>query len=283
MTAATPSSRFRIVAPLASAVLGTALLAPSSAFAAAVITAGSKTANSGSVSDSSSSTGPNEDVLSFSSATFGVLHAYSSSVSRPGGFTPSTSITASFRDDWTFLAPVDRPELNGTIGTVTVRFTIDGTLQSLPNGKPSYANSNFAEARYMFGAHNPTNYTKAEKHYGDGRVSGSIFLGLEQTQQLSFTFGQTLTDVKLGIMSYASSSGGTGTSSSTADLSHTATWGGFAEVRDNNGNVVANYSFSSASGTNYVQAIPEPDTTTLLVLSGLAFNAIRVRRRNREG
>ena len=94
---------------------------------------------------------------------------------------------------------------------------------------------------------------------------------------------ETIEDVKFQITTIAASAGSYGySSSSTADLSHTAEWGGFVEVRDSSNNLVSSYSFSSASGADFtkpIQAVPEPGTCALLVLSGVAFNLIRSRRR----
>jgi hypothetical protein len=264
---------------LALVAAGAALLAQQSAFADSLLKAGTNTAESGSVSYYADDSNPNETITRTAFASFGILRASSTSISNPNAFTPASITSASFLDDWT----IDASGLSGTAGTVTVSFTIDGSLISVPYGTPTYgyqANATYAEARYIFGANNPTSNTKAQKHYGNGSISGQTFLGIEQTQVLNFTFGQAIEDVKFEIMTIASSAGGYGYSSeSTADLSHTAVWGGFVEVRDSNGNLVGDYSFSSASGTDFTQPIPEPGACTLLVLSGMAFNFLRPRRR----
>lgn len=279
MTTSLLNHRPCAVFSLALFLVGTALVAQSSAWGVPLLVSGSKTATSGSVSDEYSDSNYAESIGSAATATFGVLHASSFSISTVDAFAPASLINASFRDDWL----IDAAGLTNTAGKVIVKFTIDGSLTSTSSGTPTYnyqANSTYAQASYIFGAYNPTSLTKSERHYGDGRITGQTFLGVEQTFELDFTFGQTLPDVKLQITTTASSAGGYGySSSSAADLSHTAVWGGFVEVRDSGGNVVSNYSFSSASGTNFVQAIPEPGTCALLVLSGMAFNFLRPRRR----
>ena len=52
------------------------------------------------------------------------------------------------------------------------------------------------------------------------------------------------------------------------DLSHTLTWLGISEVRDLNGNVVTDYSLTSASGTDWIQPVPEPGAFAALVALG---------------
>jgi hypothetical protein len=281
MKSSVPVSRSHATCALTLAVLGAALASHPSAFGTPQLAAGPNTSTADTVAFSDTVSDPYEYLHAESSATFGVLRAYSTASTNPEAFAPGFGSSASFRDDWTF----DAEGLAGTAGTAVVRFTIDGTLTAIPQGTPTYtwqANSTYANANYTFGANNPTSVTKSQRLYGDGRTSGTMFLGIEQTHVLNFTFGQTLEDVKLQITTYTLAAGSYGYSSTTtADLSHTANWGGIVEVRDSNGDLVTNYSFTSASGTDFTQPIPEPGTCVLLILGGLVFNAARARRRSR--
>lgn len=219
------------------------------------------------------------DASAFSS--FGVLRASSTIGVPPLGssfYSANSFSSASFRDD--FL--IDAPGLTGTPGSVTVRFTIDGSLSVGTSGTPSYGvpgNVTFARAGYTFGVNPNSGDMYSQRENWDGTPSGTQFLGVEQVHTLYFTYGTVIQDVTLRITTTTSAAGEYYSyySSSTADLSHTAIWGGFGEVRDAGGNVVTNYSFSSASGTDYTQAVPEPGTS-LLVGVGLAFALFRRRR-----
>lgn len=243
-----------------------------------------QTAASGSVSDSDSGPGDFGEPRygdNTATATFGMLHASSmmgttarSSSSTYAAFGTST---ASFTDDFLFFSP----ELNGTAGTVKVQFTIDGTLSITTTGTPNHSsasNSTYAQASYAFGVGIDASTTTATQRLRyDGTTSGTAFLGVTQEFILPFTFGDWTNDVTLRITTAAAaaSQGSFYTSETTADLSHTATWGGFVEVRDANGNLVTNYSFSSASGVNYAQAVPEPGSASLLLLAAVSLLARR--------
>jgi hypothetical protein len=215
------------------------------------------------------------------SSSFGVLRASSSIGVPPRGSSFYNAVSfseASFRDD--FL--IDAPGLTGTQGSVTVRFTIDGSLSANAVGTPSYSapgNATYARAGYTFGVNPNSGDSYTQRKHWDGSTSGTQFLGVEQVHTLYFTYGTTLENVTLRITTTNSAAGeGYSYYSATAsDLSHTAIWGGFGEVRDAGGNIVENYSFSSASGTDYTQAVPEP-ATSLLAGLGLAFTLLRRRR-----
>jgi len=219
-------------------------------------------------------------------SSFGVLRAYGTTSLASGGSFSSrfTTSTSAFQDDWL----IDAPGLTGTAGKVRVRFTVDGDLYAVGIGTPTssasaFLNNTWAQAEYGFGIGLDFNTTtKSQRVYGDGRVTGTPFLGIEQEFVLDFTYGTWLTDVtlRIGALSAVTAQFTNYTSETTADLENTAVWGGFADVRDSNGDLVTNYTFSSASGTNYVVAAPEPGRTLLLfAASSYALCAIRVRRR----
>jgi len=248
-----------------------------------------QTATSGSVMDVDSGNGEfgeprSGDNMAFGS--FGVLRASSSvSVLPRSSSSPYAAFgtsTASFQDD--FL--IDAPGLTGTAGTVTVRFTIDGSLSLEKYGSAAYSasqSSTYAQATYAIGVGiGATDVTASQRLRYDGSTSGTPFLGVEQQYVLNFIFGTTVNDFTLRITTSAAAAGEGSTylSTATADLSHTAVWGGFVEVRDSNNNVVNGYSFSSSSGADFTQPIPEPTSATLVALAGTALLGRRRLRKN---
>lgn len=248
-----------------------------------------QTAPSGNVMDVDSGVGEfgeprSGDNVAFGS--FGVLRASSSiSVLPRGGSSPYSAFgtsTASFQDD--FL--IDAPGLTGTAGTVEVRFTIDGSLSLDKYGAPAYfasQSSTYAQATYAIGVGiGAGDVIATQRLRYDGSTSGTSFLGVEQAYVLNFTFGTVVNDFTFRITTAVSAAGEGSTylSTATADLSHTAVWGGFGEVRDSNNNVVNGYSFSSSSGTDFTQPIPEPTAAALVALAGAALIGRRRLRRS---
>lgn len=245
-----------------------------------------QTAPSGSVIDTDSGDGEfgeprSGDTMAF--ASFGVLRASSAiSVLPRSGSSPYAAFgtsTASFQDD--FL--IDAPGLTGTAGTVTLRFTIDGSLALEKHGSPVYSasqSSTYAQATYAVGVGiGATDVTASQRLRYDGSTSGTPFLGVEQEYVLHFTFGTVVNDFTLRITTAAAAAGEGSTylSTATADLSHTAVWGGFGQVLDANNNVVSGYSFTSGSGADFTQPIPEPTAAALVALTGAVLLARRRR------
>ena len=228
------------------------------------------------------------------SASAGQLRAYSEARSAPGSgfFGIYAANTAYFRDDFLF----ESTGRAGTTGTVQIKFTVDGSLAVQRNSTQGYVagidSTVRATADYTFKAGtNGPSFSKNESlrtavyaaSQGVSAHTGSLFLGIEQTYTVPFTFGATLEGVELRINTHAQSIGRPGFSSSAlADLSHTANWGGFGEVRDAGGNLVNDYTFTSASGFNYTQsitAVPEPSS---LLLGMIGCSALAWRRRARR-
>jgi hypothetical protein len=58
------------------------------------------------------------------------------------------------------------------------------------------------------------------------------------------------------------------------DAAHTVSWNGIANVKDSSGN---SHEISSASGTNYINAIPEPGAKGLLAVHSLTVLLFRRR------
>jgi hypothetical protein len=106
---------------------------------------------------------------------------------------------------------------------------------------------------------------------------------------VSFVFGQAF-DVSAELSVFASSfSEGTlpgiiDTTAGVSDFWNTARWSGISDVRDANGSLLASWSVSSASGTDYAGAflVPESSAALLLLTSGAAFLSRRAPRRRRS-
>lgn len=237
-----------------------------------------QTGTSGAVSDSAGGQVKTDFAAARTSATFGLLKAYSyaSSGTDRAYFGVIANNAASFKDDWLFNAS----GLTGTRGYVDVKFTIDGTLeasrQSPQTYKSGYEGTVRASASYTFSAGNGNGgLSKTESlrtaeyaAFNGFPARTGAFLGIEQTFTVPFVYGTTLENISLELRSNAQSIGDFDfTSMSKADLEHTAKWGGFSAVRDANGNIVSEYSFSSGSGFNYAQgisAVPEPGSWALM-------------------
>lgn len=217
--------------------------------------------------------------LGRASATFGQLKFYAeASAGVNNGAAVYCVNTAYFQDDFLFNAT----GLAGTSGTVEMKFTVDGTLfatrsANTPGYLYGYDAGVIARAKVELGTSGDPNewFEKNQNVNGLGEInqtSGTIFLGIEQTVLVPFTFGTTLENVRLTITGGGNAIGGypfNFSSSIFADLEHTANWGGFGAVRDANGNLVTDYSFSSGSGFDYTQpvtSVPEPGSAALSVL-----------------
>jgi len=245
-------------------------------------------ASFGSVSDAEDGTFVSGMSNGFASASFGVLRAFGQAATAARtdsfGYSVFSSNTATWRDDFLFSSAA----LNGTAGSVQVRFTIDGNLAMTPSGVPD--GSDF----YNFTTYSQIGFTfltadgqgignKWERLYANGTSASNqgLFLGIEQVATLNFIYGTPLTDVRLDLQAVVNATGSNKgwTSSGVANAANTATWGGFGTVLDAGGNPVTNYTFSSGSGTNFAQAIPEPGTVTLVAAAGLLAALARRRRR----
>ncbi len=256
-----------------------------------------QTGTSGTVSDFAGGSVQTDFIEASTSARFGELKAYGLATA---GLNPAFQgifafNTAFFRDDFLFNAS----GLAGTSGTVEIKFTVDGTLLASRTAPSSYVagydDNVSASASYTFSAGNNNTFSKTESlrtaewaaANGFNAWSGTQFLGIEQTYVVPFTFGTLLEGVGLRIdtQTQAVGSGQNGFSSiAKSDLGHTAKWGGFGAVRDSNGNIISNYTFSSGSGFNYalgITAVPEPSSGALLATC-LAVGIFRRSRRNSQ-
>jgi hypothetical protein len=115
-------------------------------------------------------------------------------------------------------------------------------------------------------------------------ISGStVYFALSVTAGASFQLG-IWASIRAGQYSAGSASPDLPQDTASANLANTILWGGPGYVIDSNGQVVTDFSISSASGSNYnvaaadSAAVPEPSTVMLFAL-GLGGLTIAARRR----
>ncbi len=262
---------------------------------------GSQTGTTGTVSDTGGGIFDTDITKSRSSATHAQLKAYASAEDGIGGTTGGTFAfsRAYWRDNFLF----NKDGLDGTFGIAEMKFKIDGTLSAsrtaLTNAyQPGSDDGVQAFAQYTFsfgvspginqGSTGLTERMRTEQYaaaLGTNPHEGTPFLGIEQTFLVPFKYGTVLEGVGLELFIGAQGIGYDGgvqfSSNAKADLEHTANWLGFGAVRDANGNIVTDYTFSSGSGYNYalgITAIPEPSSCLLLLVA----SATSLLRRNRR-
>lgn len=233
-----------------------------------------------------------------SSASFGQLRTYGRFSAQDGGLSGGWAFaTAGWRDDFF----IDKPGHTGTTGTVEMRFTIDGRLDASRASSLGYTpgvdDNILAAVDYFFtpgvgreriqmtqGLITSTNAAAN----AISQNQGTSFLGIEQIYLVPVTFGTTLQGVTLEVRSRANATRTWDlTAIAESDIEHTANWGGFGAVRDANGNILTDYTFSSGSGFNYavgISAVPEPSSCVLFgACAGLgALQRFRMARRKKQ-
>ena len=120
-----------------------------------------------------------------------------------------------------------------------------------------------------------------------GSSTGGVFTGdalpVDLKPEFDIVYGDTYTltvSLSVSTTSRMDSSGNAGWwSSASSDLSHTVQWGG-ATAKDSNGNVVNNFALNGSGGTNWANAAPVPEPSSMVAL-GLGGLALLRRRRNR--
>jgi hypothetical protein len=183
---------------------------------------------------------------------------------------------AFFSDDFR----IEAPGRSGTTGSLTVKFTIDGALSSTASGAERVGEVSFARATYQFSVDGTLLRNENQRLFSDGTTQAtSMFLNQEQQVTFNFTFG-TPFEVKL-LLQGSGQAYNRFSATAVADLENTAEWGGFGEVRDAAGNLVTDYAFSSGSGVDFTQPIPEPGTGACLLMAvAVASNSRWTRHRS---
>jgi hypothetical protein len=225
-----------------------------------------KSAQSGTVSAESTQTQNGYGTRSArSSATFGVLRVFAEGHSVANGST-SGLMSSGAQASWQDSITVDAPGLSGQAGTLTVQFTIDGSLTA----SGQFANESlrpYAAAEFTFTRDGWTILEGYQAVYSDGWTPGTPFLGQPQTATFNFVFG-TPFEIKLFIETVARAYTYQHSADAEGDLANTATWGGFVAVKDSNENLITNFTASSASGANYAHAIVPPKPEMLIRRTG---------------
>ena len=181
---------------------------------------------------------------------------------------------ATFSDTLTATSPL---VASSSAGSVRYQFRVDGSMSSLGAPAPFFFGENYAVLDVQQG--NGPVFEVLNAHVRRGGLGtitnavpppgwitstgvlsgGSVF----RSVALPMVWGQPW-DVKVGLLAWAYG---------TADdqFLNTATLSGF-EFFDANGVAVSDFSLSSASGTDYLNPVPEPGTAALLLV-GIALIA----------
>lgn len=232
-------------------------------------------------------------VQSSNFATFGALKASQSSGSSSNGsenvypYLPhagsSSSSNIGFQDRLTFHAD---PLLTNTVGTMVGRIQVSGGVSASPATYPQESSSASAAVTAP-----GTGGTYSVAAYGDRAGTGGIPQYI--TFELAVKFNSTdFTSLAVWLQTAANTSllYGFGVShavTATSDFFSTVEWAGIDSVRDAQGNLVSDWSVTSASGFDYsrsyaaqVASVPEPETYAMM-LAGLGLVGWAARRRYR--
>lgn len=131
------------------------------------------------------------------------------------------------------------------------------------------------------------NWSVATDYYyvsGQGLNDASATIDDTINFAIPVTLGQSFS---FGVYGYAlagmrSASGVAGISTAGTDFSHTVTWGGVVGIYDSNGQLLSDYSLTSASGADWTRPftapVPEPESYAMMLV-GLGLLRLMVRRK----
>jgi hypothetical protein len=207
-------------------------------------------------------------------ADYGLLRA--EAIALVGGVSTESSAQAgarvSFADDLVFSgAPA------GTQGTAQLILLIDGNA-SISLTHPADSGALVDEevrltALSSFGSFSDLEHVTTPGGYLAG------FLEID----VPFVFGEVVQifgEVNLSASAWADGDDQPGvimTAGAVSDFWSTARWGGIRNVRDANGNALASWGVSSASGTDYVRAFPVPEPALPALLAAAYAGSLSVR------
>lgn len=219
-----------------------------------------------------------ENAYAEASADYGILKLYGEA-HRVGGSGSTGYATAEWNDVLTFNSDT----LDGQTGHATLHYQIDGSFNvGLSGGTSDYAKF-YLDVTTRDTAHYYDSLAEDNPYfgyYGNGSLDNPNFLNAPRTLEISFTYGVPL-ELRFWVQIQTAALWDNG-SYAIADLSHTATWGGITDIEDSLGDPVEDYSLSSDSGTDYLNPIPEPSTTALLLGAGVFVVALSRRRFRKE-
>src|SRR5688572_1564535 len=181
----------------------------------------------------------------------------------------NTELWADAWSYWTDEVLISDPDLNGTTGTFTANLRVTGSADFQMTG--AYATGD-AEIYGFWDTFIGTSQDGGDSWLVDGwfgqwfsdGMGGVFYEGDDLNQPLTevtleFVYGEPFllrTNLEAYILAF-NESGLPASVNSTLDFSHTAYWNGIGEFYDENGNPVTPDSFSSESGIDWRQPVPE--------------------------
>lgn len=244
--------RHLFAAGVASLLISTAPAAQKLEAYALAFYADTKTGTTGPVTAEKSFSNSEGSRFARASADYGVLRVFAEAhAANIGGFNLQPS---GAQASWQDTVTINSPGLQESQGSLTVKFTIDGSLSCTGGGDA--VRDSYAEAAFEFKRDGSLILEGIQSVHFDGSTTGTPFLGIEQRATFTFTYG-TPFELRLFIETLARAYHFQGADAE-GDLARTATWGGFVSVKDANNNEVTDYSVASASGSDYVAAIGPP-------------------------
>ncbi len=231
--------------------------------------------NGASESVSAASAGPTRNFYLNNSAyaAFGVIKLVASVATIDavdGSGSLSSASYAGFNDIFT----IDSPGLHGTAGVVSVSYAISGAFSLAGDKSPDTYIASELNVRLNgsdAGAMDTPMFTKLR----DGSEFGTNFFGAPRSLTVNFVFGEPIF-LSFSLMAAANFvNGEDGGSFASADLGHSAYWGGISAVATSGGMPVTDFTSTSDSGTNYIAPVPEPSAIALFGIGAAAIVLIR--------
>lgn len=210
------------------------------------------------------------------SVSYGVVRIFAAAANDIGAQATATA-SAGFADQVLFSHPL----LNGQSGLAVGYWYVHGshlTTTSSPS-QSSLVNMGTSLTTTDLEGVSTSSYDARHLVSASGFTEGSSIFRLHRAE-VPFIWGQPfIFNLSIGVGVAASDlSARTGYALAVADLSNTALWQGMQAIDPITGTPVSGFSFSSASGTNWLVGVPEPSTTGLLGLGLVAFGWLRRRR-----
>jgi hypothetical protein len=205
---------------------------------------------------------------------FGLIKLYADYAAPNTAAFPAFRATGGWNDSITIVP--SNPALNGTAGSFTATLHLDGQLQALAGFNSS---AGFQITGYKNGNVLPGTWIYTYSGQGQIGFPYNQAVNTDVTFAVPFTFGQPFTFGFYGLAwaRTASAASVPGLNTGFADFDHTVTWQGITNVTS--GSNPAAYSLTSATGLDWSSpvTVPEPASTTFLLL-GVAATAQRRRR-----